>query len=518
MRLPHLHPFRPHEVQLSRAPEVHALRPTSSVPPELGRDSRALSPPVLAHSGAQTSTDQAERQRNHRPPSDNTKVPGQCADSKLLVRRTKSEGHVKAPAASAGADSVVPRVTTDATLCDRIWTKLDPPSARDSMSSSSSLSSSDTVIDLTLPDLARKTPTTWSGRVHPPLRACSSVHVTKSSPNLQHNSGSSSCVAKSNQNLQQNLHHSCSFVTKSKSNPNLQKTVVPLSSRSLFHISNLQQNLPPSSKSNPSPGQSSNPSAHLNTSSPNISFAQASKSNENLEQNILPSCSPTNVSKSNPNLQQNLPSSCSSAAKSKSNPNLHQTLDQREVYETPRITERRHTWSRLFMEGLRHSGAPPVPFVSKSLGDLTSDDIAPSFDSKYRSIRRSFVIRTPRTRPDHTDDLTAQLRILTDVEPLPPAHTRSVQESLETSVDEGLVRKASSRSQSRVRYINNRAKKNQERQRLQRLSQGSHGSAPIEERGNPEGACSVANSPCSGLDLLALPSDSGSDAARLLKL
>ncbi|KAI9532743.1 hypothetical protein NQZ68_029309 [Dissostichus eleginoides] len=74
------------------------------------------------------------------------------------------------------------------------------------------------------------------------------------------------------------------------------------------------------------------------------------------------------------------------------------------------------------------------------------------------------------------------------------------------------MRRTSSRSQSRVRYIANRAKKAQERQRLQGLAQGRSASFnlgcgsltnPIEERGNPEGACCVAQSPCTSLDLLS---------------
>lgn len=160
------------------------------------------------------------------------------------------------------------------------------------------------------------------------------------------------------------------------------------------------------------------------------------------------------------------------------------------------------------MEDLKRSGSSTS--TTKSLGDLTSDDIAPSFDSKYRSIRRSFVVRGSRGGRGErtTDDLTAQLRRLADVEPLEttttdPAGNRGGGAPRETEEGEGLlVRKASSRSQSRVRSINNRAKKNQERLRL--LGQRN---APIEERGNPEGACSVTHSNCSGRDPLGLGRD-----------
>ncbi|XP_055079056.1 1-phosphatidylinositol 4,5-bisphosphate phosphodiesterase eta-2a [Periophthalmus magnuspinnatus] len=325
------------------------------------------------------------------------------APPRTPVRRTKSEGYVQTVGASGGAMSVVPQVCTDATLCDRLWSKLDPPN-RDSMSSSSSVSSSDTVIDLSLPNLSRQN-LPWPGHPHTPLISCSSV-------------------------------------TKSKSNPNLQQTLAPL----------------------------------------------------------LP-CSSAHITKSNPNLQQT-PVTFHTA---KSGP-LQSSADS-----PSRLSQRRHTWSRLFMEELLQSGGPPATAsMSKSLGDLTSDDISPRFDSKYRSISRSFVLRPSRDalrwgRPGPpADTFTTQLRRLTDVEPLTAADLAPpiVQESQECSVDEGLVRRASSRSQSRVRYIANRAKKAQERQRLQGLCQGST-VTPIEERGNPEGACCVTQSPCSSLDLLS---------------
>uniref|UniRef100_A0A671XX93 1-phosphatidylinositol 4,5-bisphosphate phosphodiesterase n=2 Tax=Sparus aurata TaxID=8175 RepID=A0A671XX93_SPAAU len=184
---------------------------------------------------------------------------------------------------------------------------------------------------------------------------------------------------------------------------------------------------------------------------------------------------------------------------------------------------KRHTWSRLYMEGLKQSSASrpssaattptTTASLSKSLGDLTSDDISCNFDSKYRSISRSFIVRPTReqtqkgsplkSRP--SSNLTEQLRKLTNVEPLTAsdfALENRPRESQEETVDETLVRRTSSRSQSRVRYIANRAKKAQERQRLQGLIQGRGASfsltgsigdgssaSPIEERGNPEGAC-----------------------------
>ncbi|KAL3063607.1 hypothetical protein OYC64_000024 [Pagothenia borchgrevinki] len=337
------------------------------------------------------------------------------------VRRTKREGHVLVAVASTG-QSVVPQVCTDATMNDRLWSKLDPASHRDSMSSSSSISSSDTVIDLSLPNLARKnlsSPPTASSPSDPDwINYRHSALVSYDTPQ----------------------------VSKSKSNPNLQQSKCP---------------------------------------------------------------------------------------RDELKPRPLQPPEEASVDSLNRLTQRRHTWSRLYMEGLKQSSpsrpSPPAKTpiatasMSKSLGDLTSDDISCNFDSKYRSISRSFIVRPLRdqfrrgspqkSRP--TSDLTEQLRKLTDVEPLTASdfapETRP-RESQEDFVDETLMRRTSSRSQSRVRYIANRAKKAQERQRLQGLAQGRSASFnlgcgsltnPIEERGNPEGACCVAQSPCTSLDLLS---------------
>ncbi|CAK6968696.1 -phosphatidylinositol 4%2C5-bisphosphate phosphodiesterase eta-2a [Scomber scombrus] len=364
--------------------------------------------------------------------------------SHTSVRRTKSQGHFRVPAASAGqTQSAVPEVCTDATMNDRLWSKLEPGSHRDSMSSSSSISSSDTVIDLSLPNLARKSLPTASSTCDP--------HWV----NFRH----SALVS-----------YDALRVSKSKSNPNLQQnecSIDELKPRPLQH-----------------PKESS-------------------------------------------------------------------------VDSPSRLTQRRHTWSRLYMEGLkqsstsRSSSASTTPTatsptatasMSKSLGDLTSEDISCNFDSKYRSISRSFIVRPTRdqlrrgsalkSRP--SSDLTEQLRKLTDVEPLTASDftpKNKPQESQVESVDETLVRRTSSRSQSRVRYIANRAKQAQERQRLQGLVQGrsasfsltgSFGSgsiaSPIEERGNPEGACSMARSPCTSLDLLSQLTPLGSPSPRQSQL
>ncbi|KAF7647312.1 hypothetical protein LDENG_00174310 [Lucifuga dentata] len=343
------------------------------------------------------------------------------------VRRSKSEGHVRVvPASARQGQSAVPQVCMDATINDRLWIKLEPGSHRDSMSSSSSISSSDTVIDVSLPNLVRKSLTSL-----PTASTSCDPHWV-------------SC------------HHSALVsydalpVSKSKSNPNLQ---------------------------------------------------QDERRPDELQAQLLKS--PQETSTDSPS----------------------------------RLTQRRHTWSRLYIEGLkqsstnRPSSAATTPTatasMSKSLGNLTSDDISCNFDSKYRSISRSFIIRPAREqlrkggvqKAQPLSDLTEQLRKLTDVEPLTAsdfARENRTRECQDEVMDETLVRRTSSRSQSRVRYIANRAKQAQERQRLQGLVQGrsasvsfmgsiSSGSStsPIEERGNPEGACCVARSPCTSLDLLS---------------
>uniref|UniRef100_UPI0037E8721B 1-phosphatidylinositol 4,5-bisphosphate phosphodiesterase eta-2a n=1 Tax=Semicossyphus pulcher TaxID=241346 RepID=UPI0037E8721B len=393
---------------------------------------------------------ESKRRAEPLPPAESTGTPAAPAKTTLArralfsnlpshapVRRAKSEGHVRGAAASAEqAQSAVPEVCMDATMNDRLWSKLEPGSHRDSMSSSSSISSSDTVIDLSLPNLARKSLTSLPNT----SSTCDSPWV-----NCRH----SALVS-----------YDTLRVSKSKSNPNLQQSECTQDDLK-------PRPLQPQDSSLDSPG---------------------------------------------------------------------------------RLTQRRHTWSRLYMEGLKQSSASrPSPAataqtaaasMSKSLGDLTSDDISCNFDSKYRSISRSFIVRPTRdqlrkgspqkSRP--SSDLTEQLRKLTDVEPLtasdftPPS--RPV-ESQEEAVDETLVRRTSSRSQSRVRYIANRAKKAQERQRLQGLAQGRSASfsfsgsigsgssaSPIEERGNPEGACCVARSPCTSQDLLSQLAPLGTPSPR----
>ncbi|XP_036393502.1 uncharacterized protein LOC118783656 [Megalops cyprinoides] len=223
-----------------------------------------------------------------------------------------------------------------------------------------------------------------------------------------------------------------------------------------------------------------------------------------------------------------------------------------------------------------HTGRPPVTPLhshtdpaftplpvstackSKSLGDLTSEDISCNFESKYKSISRSFVTPTVRdrklmaslnNRPLSADPLTEQLRKLVSFEqddcppPLPlaapfPAHPVGGDED-STRV---LSRKLSSRSQSRVRHIASRARERQQEAGKPRLS-GAPCSATgvvlrnkpaaqnppanrhstgsyiagylnqLEDRGLPEGACTTLHYSyrdyCYNDDSV-LPTDSGS--------
>ncbi|KAM8796223.1 1-phosphatidylinositol 4,5-bisphosphate phosphodiesterase eta-2 [Eudromia elegans] len=327
--------------------------------------------------------------------------------SYLLTRKSKSAGHKMSDSSALinhpSSQSPVAEVYFDATVNDRIWSKLDCSSHRDSMSSSSSMSSNDTVIDLSLPNLARKSLPDLGIR-HENFEPFAVRKGTR--PRSATASGDEMPV-----------------VSKSKSNPNLRSGQLPedeLCPRPLVR-------------------------------SPQDAFSS------------IP---------------------------------------------------RRHTWSRLYMESLRQSSlkskAPDKvgnsQTKSKSLGDLTSDDIVCTFESKYRSISKSFVTRSMREqrrssglRPPvkSQDELTEQLKKLTAFQQenditsptsLDPTESEEEGESL------GLLRRSSSRSQSRVRYIANRAKQAQERQRLQSL--GQLGGSPIEERGNPEGACSVVKGVC----------------------
>ncbi|XP_013908499.1 PREDICTED: 1-phosphatidylinositol 4,5-bisphosphate phosphodiesterase eta-1 isoform X1 [Thamnophis sirtalis] len=170
------------------------------------------------------------------------------------------------------------------------------------------------------------------------------------------------------------------------------------------------------------------------------------------------------------------------------------------------------------------------PCKSKSLGDLTSEDISCNFESKYKYISRGFITSGMRDnmvatlkakKPSTTDILTEQLRKLVSFE-----QEESCQSFCSKQNDDCpkmLVRKLSSRSQSRVRNIASRAKERQEANKqkpsnvssnvtdivlrnkppvpphiINRHSTGSYiasyldnfNTDELERRGVPEGACS----------------------------
>ncbi|XP_054435841.1 1-phosphatidylinositol 4,5-bisphosphate phosphodiesterase eta-1 [Pteronotus mesoamericanus] len=112
----------------------------------------------------------------------------------------------------------------------------------------------------------------------------------------------------------------------------------------------------------------------------------------------------------------------------------------------------------------------PSPCKSKSLGDLTSEDIACNFESKYQCISKSFVTTGVRDRKGATaktkslepmDALTEQLRKLVSFDQEDSCQVLYSKQDAH-QFPRALVRKLSSRSQSRVRNIASRAKEKQE--------------------------------------------------------
>ncbi|XP_031975819.1 1-phosphatidylinositol 4,5-bisphosphate phosphodiesterase eta-1 isoform X6 [Corvus moneduloides] len=174
------------------------------------------------------------------------------------------------------------------------------------------------------------------------------------------------------------------------------------------------------------------------------------------------------------------------------------------------------------------------PCKSKSLGDLTSEDISCNFESKYQYISRSFIssglrdrkaAATQGVRPHSTDALTEQLRKLLSLEQ-EDSRESLCSRQMDEDCSRALVRKLSSRSQSRVRNIASRARERQEAAGKPRPCDGSgvggvvlrnkaagpphaanrhstgscigrylHG-CPGERRGAPEGACSALQRGC----------------------
>ncbi|XP_043926443.1 1-phosphatidylinositol 4,5-bisphosphate phosphodiesterase eta-1 isoform X2 [Protopterus annectens] len=171
----------------------------------------------------------------------------------------------------------------------------------------------------------------------------------------------------------------------------------------------------------------------------------------------------------------------------------------------------------------------PSPCKSKSLGDLTYEDISCNFQSKYKYINKSFKVTgvqdkriVPVTPQGHysSDHLTEQLRRLVSFEQEDDSPVKSMTHNDSGNL-QGIDRKLSSRSQSRVRNIATRARERQEanKQKLSncsvapgviirkkppahysanRHSTGSYiagyldhlNSEELNDRGIPEGACS----------------------------
>ncbi|NXH20516.1 PLCH1 phosphodiesterase, partial [Bucco capensis] len=179
------------------------------------------------------------------------------------------------------------------------------------------------------------------------------------------------------------------------------------------------------------------------------------------------------------------------------------------------------------------------PCKSKSLGDLTSEDISCNFESKYQYISRSFISSGMRDkklaamktlRPHSTDALTEQLRKLVSLDQ-EDSHQMLDSRQIDEDCPRALVRKLSSRSQSRVRNIASRAKERQEAASKQKTSNtssiagvvlrnkpsasphlinrhstgsyiarylsGFPGEEGTESRGMPEGACTALRYGCS---------------------
>ncbi|XP_073089150.1 1-phosphatidylinositol 4,5-bisphosphate phosphodiesterase eta-2 isoform X4 [Manis javanica] len=200
--------------------------------------------------------------------------------------------------------------------------------------------------------------------------------------------------------------------------------------------------------------------------------------------------------------------------KSKSNPNLRAAtqLPMAPGEQRAHPPAQRPPWGFLPLAGLRDC---PTAAKSKSLGDLTADDFAPHNESLGRNLGRSLGPAgvAPVGREVRRDALTEQLRWLTGFQLAGDITSPS---SLCMAGDRGVggpgfLRRSSSRSQSRVRAIASRARQAQERQ--QRL-QGPRGHPP-EERGSPEGACSIGPG---GFGDMLVPSKDTAATSLLLRL
>ncbi|XP_031813414.1 1-phosphatidylinositol 4,5-bisphosphate phosphodiesterase eta-1 isoform X2 [Sarcophilus harrisii] len=150
-------------------------------------------------------------------------------------------------------------------------------------------------------------------------------------------------------------------------------------------------------------------------------------------------------------------------------------------------------------QGLQQPCKQPSPCKSKSLGDLTSDDISCNFESKYKCISKSFItaglqdkkgITLKAKGMESADALTEQLRKLVSFDQEDSPHVLCPRPE-EKAYPKALVRKLSSRSQSRVRNIASRAKERQEAGKQRSLPSSS--AAGVVLRSKPTVPAHVVN-------------------------
>ncbi|XP_011842635.1 PREDICTED: 1-phosphatidylinositol 4,5-bisphosphate phosphodiesterase eta-2, partial [Mandrillus leucophaeus] len=166
----------PPPCSLETIAEEPAPGPGPTPPAAVPTSSSQERPPYPTGPGADVTSppEDTEEHRDSRPRPCNGKRPGGAyegapssqSDGRSqprtpghlpVIRRVKSEGQV--PTEPLGGwrplagPFPAPAVYFDATASDRLWQRLEPCGHRDSVSSSSSMSSSDTVIDLSLPSL-----------------------------------------------------------------------------------------------------------------------------------------------------------------------------------------------------------------------------------------------------------------------------------------------------------------------------------------------------------------------------
>ncbi|XP_047727600.1 1-phosphatidylinositol 4,5-bisphosphate phosphodiesterase eta-2 isoform X2 [Prionailurus viverrinus] len=190
-------------------PPLVAAPPSPSpggLPCPSGPAAEVASPPVVALGAptpfqlrTQSRGDTEQAPESHQRVYNGGGPGGACegAPGSQTVRRADGDGKVppEIPGGWRPLAGPCPTVYSDATAGDRLWRRLEPGGHRDSVSSSSSVSSSDTVIDLSLPGLGlgrESVSGAPAGRL--PLRPCSATAVrldlpavtkSKSSPNLR---------------------------------------------------------------------------------------------------------------------------------------------------------------------------------------------------------------------------------------------------------------------------------------------------------------------------------------------